>query len=297
MNKNVALVWSSGGERGLAHIGAIEELTEQGYHITTIAGTSMGSLIGGMYAAGKLDYVKEWMCNLDRKKIMSLVDISLSRNHLVKGDKIVATLNAIHPDTNIEDLPISFCAVATDLKHSKEVIFTKGSLYEAIRASISIPSFFRPVKTDDYILVDGGVINPLPLNRVVRNPNDLLVAVNVSAYDDNNELMIQELSESDQTDQTNQSAKHEKSLLKHMMPKLSLTSNPEQVDHSYLSLIKESYAIMLQQNSILACQITPPDVLVGIPMSKYGGFDYDKAEQLIKEGRLRMREALKRLEK
>ena len=81
MNKNVALVLSSGGARGLAHIGAIEELTEQGYNITSIAGTSMGSLIGGMYAAGKLDYVKEWMCNLDRKKIMSLVDISLRRNH------------------------------------------------------------------------------------------------------------------------------------------------------------------------------------------------------------------------
>ena len=196
--------------------------------------------------------------------------------------------------------------VATDLKHSKEVIFTKGSLYEAIRASISIPSFFRPVKTDDYILVDGGVINPLPLNRVARIPDDLLVAVNVSAYDDENELTIQELSEIDQSAQINQAdnheknekhEKHEKSLLKHMMPKLSLTSNSDHVDHSYLSLIKESYAIMLQQNSILACQITPPDVLVGIPMSKYGGFDYDKAEQLIKEGRLRMREALKRLEK
>ena len=101
MSKNVALVLSSGGARGLAHIGAIEELLEQDYNITSIAGTSMGSLIGGMYAAGKLEYVKDWMCNLDRKKIMSLVDISLSRNHLLKGDKIVTTLKFILPDVNI----------------------------------------------------------------------------------------------------------------------------------------------------------------------------------------------------
>ena len=124
--KNVALVLSSGGARGFAHIGAIEALEEQGYHISSIAGTSMGALIGGMYAVGKLQIVKEWMYGLNNRQILSLVDFSLSFNHIVKGDKIMDALKRLVPDVNIEDLPVPFCAVATDLKNNCEIVFDKG---------------------------------------------------------------------------------------------------------------------------------------------------------------------------
>ncbi len=182
MKKNVALVLSSGGARGLAHIGAIEELERRGFNITSVAGCSMGSLIGGMYAAGKLDEVKKWMLGLSKKQMFSLVDFSFSRNHLVKGIKVMDALKEIVPDVNIEDLPIPYTAVATDWNSGREIVFRSGSLYEAIRSSISIPLFFDPVKKDEMLLVDGALVNALPLNRVARNRGDLLVGVNVNTH-------------------------------------------------------------------------------------------------------------------
>ena len=182
MKKNVALVLSSGGARGLAHIGAIEELEHRGFNITSVAGCSMGSLIGGMYAAGKLDEVKKWMLGLSKKQMFSLVDFSFSRNHLVKGIKVMDALKEIVPDVNIEDLPIPYTAVATDWNSGREIVFHSGSLYEAIRSSISIPLFFDPVKKDEMLLVDGALVNALPLNRVERNRGDMLVGVNVNTH-------------------------------------------------------------------------------------------------------------------
>ena len=179
---NVALVLSSGGARGLAHIGAIDELEHNGYRIRSIAGSSMGALIGGMYATGKLDDFKKWMMTIDKRKILSLIDLSLSISHIVKGDKIIDALKEIVPDVNIEDLPIEYKAIATDWENGREIVFTKGSLYEAIRASISIPLFFNPVWRDNMILVDGGIINPLPLKQGSEMEGELLVAVNVSGY-------------------------------------------------------------------------------------------------------------------
>ena len=182
MKKNVALVLSSGGARGLAHIGAIEELERRGFNITSVAGCSMGSLIGGMYAAGKLDEVKKWMLGLSKKQMFSLVDFSFSRNHLVKGIKVMDALKEIVPDVNIEDLPIPYTAVATDWNSGCEIVFRSGSLYEAIRSSISIPLFFDPVRKDEMLLVDGALVNALPLNRVARNRGDMLVGVNVNTH-------------------------------------------------------------------------------------------------------------------
>ena len=181
--KDVALVLSSGGARGLAHIGAIEELEAQGYRITSIAGCSMGALIGGVYAAGKLSEFREWMKTVDKKKMLELTDFSLSLNHIVKGTRIIKAIMEFVPDVLIEDLPIPYCAVATDWISGHEVVIDKGSLFEAIRASISLPSFYEPVRRDGMILIDGGVVNPIPMNRVKRHDGDLLVGVDVSGHD------------------------------------------------------------------------------------------------------------------
>lgn len=277
--KEVALVLSSGGARGFAHIGAIEELEEQGYHITSVAGTSMGALIGGMYAAGELQKVKTWMYSLDKWQIISLVDFSLSLNHIVKGDKIMEALKQLVPDVNIEDLPIPFCAVATDLKHNREIVFDKGSLYEAIRASISIPSFFRPVKSDEGVFIDGGVVNPLPLNRVKRIPGDILVAVNVSAPDS---LEWEEF--------RNHSLLRKKENNYPVIGKI--IPHRLEVDSNYFSILSKTFSLMIQQNTILSIQLTPPDILVNIPMNRFGGFDYDKAEKITKTGRIKTLEAI-----
>lgn len=146
--RRVALVLAGGGARGVAHIGAIEELERQGFEISAVAGTSMGALVGGVYASGYLEPFKEWMRALDKYKVFSLVDFALSTEGLVKGDRVMEAMKELVPDVQIERMPVPFAAVAADLLTGDEVVLDSGGLYDAIRASISIPSVFRPVHRD-----------------------------------------------------------------------------------------------------------------------------------------------------
>ena len=139
--KTVSLILGSGGARGLAHIGVIHWLEENNYTIKSISGSSIGALIGGVYAAGKLDEFEQWVCALTKLDILSLLDISWSSSGLVHGDKIINTLVDLVGNQIIEDLPIPFTAVATDISKEKEVWINSGSLFDAIRASISLPLF------------------------------------------------------------------------------------------------------------------------------------------------------------
>ena len=181
--QQVALVLGSGGARGLAHIGAIEALEEHGYLISSVSGCSMGAIIAGMYCAGKIAEAKEWFLSIDRQKILQLTDFSITGNSLVKGRKVIEALQEIVPDCGIESLRIPLTIVATDLMTTDEVVFKSGSLFEAIRASISIPLFFQPVQWQGRLLVDGGILNPLPLRQVHRTQGDILVAMNISGKD------------------------------------------------------------------------------------------------------------------
>ena len=278
--RDVALVLSSGGARGLAHIGAIEELLAQGYHITSIAGCSMGALIGGVYAAGKLEDFREWMKTIDRKKMLDLTDFSFSLNHLVKGSRIIEAIMEFVPDVPIEDLPIPYCAVATDWISGQEVVFRKGSLFEAIRASISLPTFYEPVRRDGMILIDGGVTNPIPLNRVERREGDLLIGIDVSGHDYKAQWDIQQ--------ELQEKRKRSTSLSQQILNRLL----PDNLDFNYYTMLSRVSSLMIRQNSLLMAQLTKPDVLVDIQMARYGGFDYDKSEKLIAIGRQKTRQAL-----
>lgn len=285
MKKKIALVLSGGGARGLAHIGAIETLESHGYEITSIAGCSMGALIGGMYAAGKLPEVKDWVLALDRRKVLSLVDFSLSLTHLVKGDRVMEALKEIVPDVNIEDLPIPYTAVATDWNSGKEVVFDHGSLYDAIRASISIPLFLNPVRREDMLLVDGGLVNSLPLNRVVRHSGDLLFGINVSTHDYQGELLMQQFVE--------------RKLLSKSMPAAVMNrimKHFEGININYVTLLMRTIAIMLEQNTRQQILISRPDLVVQVPMKRYGVFDFDKAAAILQIGKHKTSRALRRFE-
>ena len=284
MAKDVALVLSSGGARGLAHIGAIEELEAQGYRITSIAGCSMGALIGGVYAAGKLKEFREWMKTVDRKKMLELTDFSLSLNHIVKGTRIIEAIMEFVPDMPIEDLPIPYCAVATDWKAGREVVLCKGSLFEAIRASISLPSFYEPVRRDGMILIDGGVVNPIPLNRVKRQAGDILVGVDVSGHDYKAQW--------EQQHKMAELQKHDKSLKAKLLDMII----PDNIEFNYYTLLSRTSSLMIRQNSILMAQLMKPDILVDIQMSRYGGFDYDKSERLIAIGHQKTQQAISKYE-
>ena len=278
------MVLSSGGARGLAHIGVIEELESRGYHITSIAGCSMGALIGGVYAAGKLTEFREWMKTIDRKKMLELTDFSLSLNHFVKGKRIIETIMEFVPDVAIEDLPIPYSAVAADLKEGREVVFSKGSLFEAIRASISLPSFYEPVQRDGMILIDGGVINPIPLNRVSRKTGDILVGADVSGHDYKSQW--------EEMHRLTEWQKKDKSLKAKILDKLI----PDNLEFNYYTVLSRTSSLMIRQNSILMTKLMNPDMLIDIQMSRYGGFDYDKSEKIIAIGRQKTAAALTKFE-
>ena len=174
----------SGGARGLAHIGVIEWLEENGYEIRSIAGSSMGALVGGIYAAGELDAYKHWVTALDKTDVLRLLDLSFHWSGLLKGERVIEKLKDLIEERDIEDLPISFAAVATDLERQKEVWLTRGPLFDAIRASIAVPTLFTPWKVNGRRLFDGGIVNPLPIAPTLADSAALTVAVNLSGRPD-----------------------------------------------------------------------------------------------------------------
>ncbi len=282
MKKTVSLALSSGGARGIAHIGVIEELERQGYEIKSIAGTSMGSLVGGIYASGNLKVYRDWMCTLDKKTIFNLVDFTFSSEGLVKGDRIINELKKMVPDVNIEDLPIYFTAIATDIKNREEVIFEKGSLYEAIRASISIPTVFTPSKLDEMVLIDGCILNPLPINRIKGEKTDLLIAVDVNAP-------------SSQKPTTPQKSppKKESSFLPFKRKKGTLSSSADKGEQlNYYTLLAQSAILMGQQIAALTVKMYPPDILISISSDSCGPFQFYDSEKIIKAGRIATQKAL-----
>lgn len=247
MNKpKVALVLSTGAARGIAHIGVIEELERQGYEISSIAGCSMGALIGAAYAAGRLQACKELLCSLNNRKVMGLVDFTLSAEGLLKGNRIMKKLSTILPDVNIEDLPIPYTAVATNVLTDREVVFDRGSLHDAIRASISLPMLFVPVKKQDMVLIDGGITNPLPLSQVRRHDGDLLV-VSVACEP-----------KEEQKDRC--------------------------IRYNKFSLLAESSTMMVQRLIQYSITQYKPDIVVRVPTRKYSLLQLGKAALLIEEG-------------
>jgi len=255
--RKVALVLAGGGARGVAHIGAIEELESQGFEISAVAGTSMGALVGGVYASGHLEPFKQWLCELDKYKVFSLVDFALSTEGLVKGDRVMNAMKELVPDVEIERMPVPFAAVAADLLTGREVVLDRGGLYDAIRASISIPSVFKPVHRDGQVLIDGGTVNPLPLNRVHREKGDMLVGVDVSAP------------------------------FASPAPKTKVSLN-------YYKVLIASSEIMQQHIARLMCRLHKPDILVEMPADSYGIFEFYRSKELIEAGRTAMRAALER---
>jgi NTE family protein len=288
--KKIALVLSGGGARGIAHIGVIEEIQKRGYEITSIAGTSMGALVGGMYAAGEMEEFKKWMCSLDKMKVFSLVDFTFSADGIVKGDKVLNAIREFVPDTNIEDLKIAYSATAADIENHKEIVYRSGSLYEAIRASIAIPMVITPVIKDNAIIVDGGVVNNLPISNVQRYKDDLLVAVYVNANVPPVKLQISKKEE-----------KEKKSVylkkLNEFYDQLNIISPKSKKEKlSYFTLLDKTYVSASLQMAQLTIEKYLPDVLVNISRDTCGTYDFYKADELVEIGRMAAIESLDKFE-
>jgi NTE family protein len=320
----VSLVLGSGGARGYAHIGAIEELGAQGYDIRCIAGASMGALVGGVYAAGRLDAYRDWVKPLQRMDVLRLLDWTF-RGGLIKGDRIVDKLRELIGDINIEDLPISYTAVAVDLLAQREVWFSRGSLFDAIRASIAIPAVFRPHRYEGRSLVDGGLLNPVPITPTLRDLTDCTIAVDLNApAEEPNSDGVKVASESVVAD-----AGGEEALSAERAPQLEATHagselvavhdgtavvptyrqriaefidsmmdkrerKPEApVDPGLLETFARSLDIVQETITRFKLAAQPPDLLIAIPRNACAFYEFHRAEELIELGRQRTREALR----
>jgi NTE family protein len=176
----VALALGSGGARGYAHIGVVQVLVERGYEVVSVAGTSMGALVGGLHAAGQLEAYTEWVTGLSQRDVLRLLDPSIKAPGAIRADKILSRVGELLGGVRIEDLPVSYTAVATDLLARKEVWFQEGPLDAAIRASIALPSIITPVMLNGRLLADGGLMNPLPIAPTAASNAELTVGVTLS---------------------------------------------------------------------------------------------------------------------
>lgn len=318
MNKKVALVLGSGGARGYAHIGVIEALEARGYEIGCIAGCSMGAVVGGIYAAGKLDEYREWTESLDYLDVLRLLDVSF-RLGAIRGEKVFGKIHEIVGEIDIEQLAIPYTAVATDLTNQQEIWFQEGCLHKAMRASAAIPSLFTPVTQGSRMLVDGGLLNPLPIVPVVSSHCDLIVAVNLNslnqkqyslpvierpaAFKGKIDQLMGSLSarlpflrrDTDEEEGERLLTETDNPWIEPKPPKDLEDSAPKSASSSQvlgnvgpaslLELVNQSFEAM--QTSLAQYKIAgyPPDILINVPKRVCRFFEFHKAPELIMLGR------------
>ncbi|NMN98188.1 patatin-like phospholipase family protein [Antrihabitans stalactiti] len=301
----VALALGSGGARGYAHIGVIEELVDRGYDIVGISGSSMGALIGGLYAADALDDFSLWASGLTQRDVLRLLDVALTAPTVVRAERIFDIVRNLVGETVIEDLRIPFTAVATDLIAGRSVWFQRGSLVAAMRASIAIPGFISPHEVDGRLLADGGILDPLPVVPVVAVPADLIIAVDVGGEDpgdfhgtsepgpvdeliDRFRRSTNQLLESDpvrsvlnrfgaltpDSDEAEEESAEENEPTPRILPKLGQF----EIMNRSLDLMQAA----LKRHQLAAY---PPDVLIEVPRTSARVLEFHRAEELVLLGR------------
>lgn len=279
--KTVSLVLGSGGARGLAHIGVIHWLEEHGYRIAALAGASMGALVGGIYAAGKLPDYERWVRTITKVDMLTLLDLSWDRSGLVKGDKIIHKLVELVGEQLIEELPIKYTAVATDIVRHKEIWLRSGRLFDAVRASMAFPLLFTPFAFKGGELIDGGVLNPVPVSAVIGDETELTIAVNLGGAANHPENTPAAAAAPLQ-DKVHR-------LINHLQP---AAANPNGRDWGAPEIALQAFEAM--QNTIARQKLAvyPPDILIEIPRNACRTLEYDRAAGMIELGYQRAQECL-----
>jgi NTE family protein len=277
--KTISLVLGSGGARGLAHIGIIKWLEEHDFQIESISGCSMGALVGGIYASGKLNEFEQWIRVITKVDMVSLLDISWKKTGLVKGDRIINTLVELIGDQIIEDLPISYTAVASDIKNGKEIWINSGKLFDAMRASISLPLFFTPFNYKGVELIDGGVLNPVPIAPTFGDGTELTIAVNLGGpieykVTHNNALP------SPEDDSLQIREKVSRFINRFHLPNTDKSSR----DWGAYDIASQAFDAM--QGTIARQKLAayPPDHIIEIARNACGTLEFDRASEMIELG-------------
>ncbi|MCP4396433.1 MAG: serine protease [bacterium] len=289
--KTVSLVLGSGGARGLAHIGIIRWLEENGYQIRSVAGCSMGALVGGIYAAGKLDEFEQWIRALTPLDILAFLDVTFGKGGFVKGERIINTLKKLTGDRSIEDLPIPYTAVAADIVREKEVWIDKGPLFDAIRASISLPFFFTPFQYYGVNLIDGGVLNPVPIAPTFKDLTDLTIAVNLGGSPDG---AFEEMENSEKKEA--EESHFQEKIQNFISTLLPMKPEKKQEEWGMLYIANQSFDAM--QGTIARQKLAayPPDFVVEIARNACGTLEFDRAEEMIALGYEKAGQSLSEIE-
>lgn len=293
--KKISLVLGSGGARGLAHIGVIRALRAHGWEIGAIAGSSMGALIGGFYAAGKLDDYAEWAQELTEFNVLRFLDIAWGGAGVLRGEMLMSTLKEFIGDHRIEDLPIPLTLVATDVLTRKEVWLNRGDLFDAIRASIAVPTVFTPHTVDGRPLLDGGILNPVPIAPTLQDPTDAVIAVSLSGVP----KKLGQASRPRQRAHTPDKGGYRERIetfIEQLQERLGLDVAGDGDDGGLSFKDAALLSLDAMQASIAHCKLAayPPDLLIEIPINTCAAHEFYRAREVIAAGEYWAEQALER---
>ena len=292
-NSKLGIALGSGSARGWAHIGVLQALADMGVQPGIVAGSSIGALVGAAYASKQLDEMENWVSSLSRKDLLGFMDFSLLEGGILGGEKIINFLGQCLGGIDIESLPLSFAAVATDLNSGREVWLRKGDLLESVHASIALPGLFAPVRLAEQWLVDGGLVDPVPVSLCRAMGAEIVIAVNL-----NGGIAIRHADNHNSASKTKPTE-----TTKDMTPWTKFsnqisTSLNEQKDFVLEKLLGESrdtpgvFDVMSSAINIMQDRITrsrmagdPPDILLTPRLEGIGLLEYDQAAVTIAEGR------------
>lgn len=273
--KSISLVLGSGGARGHAHIGVIRAIEERGVDIRNIAGTSMGAVIGGIYAADKLDTYVDWANRLGRNDVVRLLDFSFNWTSIFKGERIIEVLRELIGDCQIEELDRGFTAVATALDEQREVWLTSGALFRAIRASTAVPGVFAPVELNGQVLVDGGLVNPIPIAPTLTDSTDMTIAVNLSGMAEKYERPAAKKDKAESASDKGYREKISEFISSVMDDDDGDESKPDAAD-----LLVKSIDVMQGAIARLKLAAYTPDKVIDIPREACSFFEFHRAEEM-----------------
>ena len=289
--KRLGLALGSGSARGWAHIGVIQCLQEAGISIDIVCGTSIGALVGGALAGNFMDGLEKMVRSLTWSDIIGFVDLLFPRSGFVEGDRITNHFRKNFSDANIEELAIPFAAVATDIMTGREIWLQDGSLMDAVRASISMPGIFTPCKYKDHVLVDGGLVNPVPVSLCRAMGADIVLAVNL-----NSDLigLPRYINRGKQKNKNSKAGKKEPGKFTNFLNKNFLPAGKGtqqkvlEDDHSIFNVIAASVNIMQDRMTKQRLAGDPPDLLISPRLAQIGLLEFNRAAEVIEEGRQAM---------
>jgi NTE family protein len=284
----VGIVLGAGAARGWAHIGALQEITAMGLRPDIVVGASIGALVGGCYAAGKLEVLEEFARSLTRRRVFSLLDLSFAGGGLFGGERLRARLEAGLGDATIEGLPMRFAGVATEIGSGHEIWLKRGRLVDAMRASYALPGVFEPVKIDGRWLFDGAIVNPVPVSVARALGAERVIALCVASDNYGRGAAIPDPFGPDEDAEP--APPPEAPERRGMMSRLWRGSSARTPDDANAAPGLGSVmvnAFNITQDRIMRSRLAgdPPDALISIKVGKIGLFDFHRADELIAYGR------------